>query len=200
MNARNTEPETAPTYDSAETMRAGEYSGTINLGGESIAVRLVEQLPCKAVEGIEGAEDHLSLYADRAENYYSVQWLIPPMTDDPKGCVVKRHDGKQAMLFYLLSELSDPHFYGEFKRAIENPSFAFMPLVAANAKQPRKRAAKKTVPVFAVQLELATALVEVVGKFSAAPTTENLCEAYRSVSALHQAIHAPENFKLTANS
>ena len=189
----------APHYYPAETMRAGAYSGTINLGGECIAVRLVEQLPCRAVEGLEGAEDHLSLYADRAGNYYSVQWLIPAMTADPKGCVVKRHDGKGAMLCYLLSELTDPHFYGEFERAIESPSFAFMPLVAVNAKRPRKRAAKKPAPVFAVQLEMATALVECVRKLGADPTLEHLSEACRSASQLHQAIHAPENFKLAAS-
>ena len=44
-----------------------------------------------------------------------------------------------------------------------------------------------------------TALAERIRKLDAAPNIENLGDARRSVSQLHQAIHAPENFKLAAS-
>ena len=71
---------------------------------------------------------------------------------------------------------------------------------ARRAGKPHGKRGKGIIAAFTVQLELATALVEVVGKFNEAPSVETLAESRRAVSALHQAIHAPENFKLAANS
>lgn len=56
------------------------------------------------------------------------------------------------------------------------------------------RRRRKQADAFHEQLMMATALVEVVRKLEDAPTVENLTEACRFASALHE-IHRPENFK-----
>jgi hypothetical protein len=60
--------------------------------------------------------------------------------------------------------------------------------------------AKSTAPAGAhVQLELATSLVAVVARFESTLAADTLAEAQRTVSRLHQSLHAEETFRRAAH-
>ena len=112
---------------------------------------------------------------------------------------IEKLTGKRALLWFAKHFSHCEKFTRELCRAIDNPAFEFMDIVPTRAVPKRSRKAAKKAEVFHEQLHLSTALVECVRKLDADPTLENLAEACRSVSAVHAAIHAPENFKLAAN-
>lgn len=71
---------------------------------------------------------------------------------------------------------------------------------AVDSGQKRRRAVKRARQPKGecdseVQLELATALVEVVVKLSTRPSVEALSHAQRTASALHRSLHAEETFR-----
>jgi hypothetical protein len=83
--------------------------------------------------------------------------------------------------------------------ALENPAFEFLPLVPTGTRKGKRRAAKKApARPFAVQLEMATALVALIRKLDADPRPETLAEARRNVSELHRDLHSDETFKRAA--
>jgi hypothetical protein len=134
------------------------------------------------------------LYADEAGCYYLLQWHLPayiPGADDNwnnRISIVHMMDGKEA-LAWLVDELldsedvPDAHLKMNLRRAIWQEEFEFFPLVAIGQKPPTRRRRKKVrgLTPFAVQLEMATALVEAVRKLDAEPDAGQLAEARREV-------------------
>jgi hypothetical protein len=107
-------------------------------------------------------------------------------------------NGKDAMKWLVFHASRDARFTREFCRAIDNPEFEFMSLVPVTSKARRKGAKKSLAGQFHEQLHMATALVETVRKLDADPSLENLADACRAVSAVHQELHKPDNFKAAA--
>ena len=133
------------------------------------------------------------LFADEAGNFYGLE-----KEDGDAGTKRKFSrlgTGKEAARWFIRTGNLCDYLKHGILRAIDAPEFEFMPLVAIGAKRPRKRTAKKPAPVFAVQLEMATALVSAARSLAAAPDAEKLAAARRAVSALHQTLHAEATFK-----
>jgi hypothetical protein len=102
-------------------------------------------------------------------------------------------DGKAAMRWFVINWLECPHLAEQFVRAIENPSFEFMPFVPVGKRPKRPKKAKAIPrPLFAVQLELATSLVEVICGLETYRSRSWLAEARRTVSKLHIQLHQTE--------
>jgi hypothetical protein len=164
-------------------------------GCDAIPVRIVA-IPTAAV--VAGHHTQ-TLCADEDGVYYSVEWRS---AEDAGGSaplsIVRRLTPREAMQWVIGQYVTnaDAHMLKELRRAVENPEFDFMPLVARGKRRTRgrRRQAPASGP-FAVQLEMATAFVECVRKLDADPSIVHLADACRAASALHQAIHAPENFK-----
>ena len=161
-----------------------------NLGGEPARVRDVAWM------WIDD-QQKLILKAGLNGEYYA---LTVTKAGDKR--VLKVLHGKEAMLWLTENCIFSGHMRQMFRDAIENPEFKFMPLIPAVEKPKRKRSKARAAAqdAIAVQLEMATGIVEVIGTLWHKPSLETLAEACRRISALHQAIHAPENFKLAANS
>lgn len=114
---------------------------------------------------------------------------------------VMKVGGKGALAIIAEESIEDDHLATEMLRAIDSAHFAFMSEVKSVAvAKPRTRAQRKAARVFAVQLDLAWDALVSVRDLEADPSLETLSKSCRAVSALHQGIHAPENFKLAANS
>lgn len=179
-----------------------EFHQTIDpKGSHPIFVRIVSKPPTAT----DGDTQLAMLTADEDGNYYSVEWLrderdrgIKPFHESAhRACVIVQLTPRQATQ-WVIGEFvthTDKHILAELRRAIESPEFEFMPLVTCGQRRTRARRPTPTPGPFAVQLEMATAFVECVRKLDADPSIAKLSQACRAASALHQAIHAPENFK-----
>ena len=171
-------------------------------GSPPIFVRIVSAPPAATDHGTQIA----MLVADEDGTYYSVEWLrderdrgIKPFHESAhRACVVVQLSPREAMQ-WLIGEFvtdTDRHMLAELRRALETPEFEFMPLVARGHRKTRSRPRPAPAPgPFAVQLEMATAFVECVRRLDTDPSIVHLSQACRAASALHQSIHAPENFK-----
>ena len=152
----------------------------------------------------QSSVNRFQLVADEAGNYYAIEYLagkdrtMKDWRNGNRAQIVKALTGREALHWIVRAfvDETDDHIYEELHRAIRQPEFEFMPLVATGKRKTRPRRGHEPAPgPYEVQLEMATALVECVRKLNDAPSIENLANACRDASAVHQAIHAPENFK-----
>lgn len=180
-------------YSTGELLDA---DGDLRLPGQKIEIRWVFQTE-QFAEDTGDFVHFRGLAYDRGGTFYAIKRLDRGRDDVTSK--VERLTGKQALSWFVKNASWDAPFQRELCRAIDNPEFEFMALMPTRELAKRTRKARKRAEVFHEQLHLATALVECVRKLDAQPTLENLAEACRSASAVHTAIHAPENFKLAAN-
>ena len=174
-----------------------DEDGHLLLAGQKVEIRWI--LQTDVFKDDDGDTEHFTgLAYDRAGNFYGV--LRRNGRPHSLDSTVEKLHGKAALSWFARHFSWDAAFSRELCKAIDSPQFEFMSLVPQRVPPKRKRKARKAAQAFHEQLHMATAMVECVRKLEDAPTLENLAEACRSVSALHQAIHAPENFKLAANS
>ena len=193
MNARHSEDEAAT--GAAFPPDGLEYEHAFVYRGKTVAVRWTAH----HWHDRDGRANTVALGYDASGRFYAIT-QTGKCGSPIDARAVQLLTGKDAFLWFVHRFALDKPFAEALCRAISAPEFEFMPSVATAAKRPRKRAAKKPAPVFAVQLELATALVSVVEKLNAAPSLETVSEACRVVSKLHQSLHAEATFKLAANS
>jgi hypothetical protein len=184
-----------------------EFVGVLTLKGcPPIPVRYV----ARPADALKNGHQLRSLVADEAGTYYSVEWhsleesTDIPEADEPwtsKVSIVKKLTPGEAMDWVLDEYLWKPfdvcaHMFDQIRGACWAPEFEFMPLVAKGEPKVKVRRRKKDVlGPFAVQLEMATALVESVRKLDAAPAPDVLAEAQREVSKLHLSLHDPAAMK-----
>ena len=177
-----------------------DSDGNLRVRGKVVKVRWINQWAAFTdIENNRNDEMYfVGLAYDPRGTFYGVSGLC--VDSDVHRVAVEKLTGKRALLWFAQRFSHDKKFTRELCRAIDNPAFEFMDIVPTSALPKRTRKAAKVAEVFHEQLHLATALVECVRKLEDAPTLENLADACRSVSSLHAAIHAPENFKLAAHS
>ena len=171
--------------------------GNLRVKGQRIPIQWILRTENYKQEG--GDELHFTgLAYDRGGAFYGVTSVGEG--SQHYSAKIEKLTGKQALTWFARHFSYSAAFTRELCRAIDNPEFEFRDIVPTRALPKRSRKARKKAEAFHEQLHLATALVECVRKLDADPTIKNLADACRSASAVHQAIHAPENFKLAANS
>ena len=173
-----------------------DFPDEINFRTQCVAVRMVISVSIGTKEAGDYGERGLAY--DRAGNFYAI--TLEGDAEGPNDSwLIQVLRGKDALHWFAKHLSQDEPFTLELLRAIDAPEFDFMPLIAIGAKRPRiKRAKKKPAPVFAVQLEMATALVSAARQLAAAPDAVKLAAARRAVSALLQTLLAEETFRRAA--
>ena len=186
-----------PFQDACGLSELIDSGGNLRLRGKVVKVRWVNQWYSFKNEG--GDETYfVGLAYDARGTFYGITGVA--MDSDIRRVAIEKLTGKRALAWFASRFSHCEKFTRELCRAIENPAFEFMDIVPTRTAPKRTKKAGKAAAVFHEQLHLATALVECVRKLDAQPSLENLGDACRSVSQLHLAIHAPENFKLAAHS
>lgn len=124
----------------------------------------------------------------------AIQAFVPPAECAGKTRLSAWTDRRTAAAFRAAAK-------SEGRLSTEQLTFLIDACAKSARVKPRRRKAKAgtaTPGSFAVQLEMATALVECARKLDADPSIENLVATCRAASKAHQSIHAPGNFKLAA--
>ena len=175
----------------------------VNLDLKDGTTRQVRQAAFWLSERSESRERHFWLHYDDGGRFYATEQIRDEGKVTAKTTAIIQPGRAMQLLFTRL--LSDDVFRRSACAHLESPQFGFIDEIGTGAaphggKDKVRKKKRKPAEAFHQQLLLATALVECVRKLDADPNIENLADACRSASAVHQAIHAPENFKLAAHS
>ena len=168
----------------------GEYPEEITVGRETVRVRFAAHWVNRHVKAPDGDERtrYVAIQYDESGRFFSTERISRTEDGELITETVRATRPDQALRHYISRSFQECAFREELLRELENPPLPGMD-APATAPRPRRRKKREPIGPFAVQLEMATALVEVVGKLDAAPDPATLAEARREVSKLHSTLH-----------
>jgi hypothetical protein len=170
--------------------RGGTFRQKMDVGGREVCI-------CESAswrfENQGGPHKIARIGYDAVGRFYAEEWL-----EDDAGKLLSRSARivrpDQALRFILSRTFTDGDpFAAEVLRELDTLA---MPCPTPPAKRPKGTKKKAAGSPFAVQLEMATALVEVVHQLAADAQPQTLAEARREVTKLHQSLHTDAALKL----
>lgn len=152
-----------------------KYPNCITFDGKRINVRVVHALTVRPFteEGKDKSEAYVML--DSKGRYYFNQKVRELGPNGKFVQIVRRIHDKDVLRYIVNGDIDDEHLREQFLRAINDPAYSFV-------RHGKKR--EKRVGPFGVQLELATAIVEVIDRLDGNPNPQTLAAARRRVYQL----------------